>query len=199
MFCPKCGYEYREEFTMCSDCNVQLVEKSEIKRHSTGGLNLTKTFKSGTSIICKKLTSCLNSIKFIRISNISYKLLLLSLIIFNFLTIRYISLWIIGPGWEIPVDLVGPIKLTSGCALISLLFCIVLYGIGYIKFRLQPLTSKTILILWLLGSIILFLLSSHFRDLSEQYINLIVSYWWMGLFLPLTLFSVLIYKDNIFK
>lgn len=198
MFCPNCGYEYREGFTMCSDCNVQLVEKSEIKRHSTGGVNLTRKFKSVASIICKKFTSYLNSIEFIRISNISYKLLFLSLIIFNFLTIRYISLWIIGPGWEIPVGLVGPIKLTSGCALISLLLCVILYGFGYRRFRLQTLTSKIILILWLLGSIILFFLSSYFRDLSEQYINLIINYWWMGMFLPLTLFSVLIYKDNIF-
>jgi len=25
MFCPKCGVEYREGFTECSDCNVELV------------------------------------------------------------------------------------------------------------------------------------------------------------------------------
>jgi 5'(3')-deoxyribonucleotidase len=27
MICPKCKSEYREDFTMCSDCNVPLVEK----------------------------------------------------------------------------------------------------------------------------------------------------------------------------
>jgi len=25
MFCPKCGYEYREGFTICPDCNAGLV------------------------------------------------------------------------------------------------------------------------------------------------------------------------------
>lgn len=24
MYCPKCGYEYRESFTTCSDCGVEL-------------------------------------------------------------------------------------------------------------------------------------------------------------------------------
>lgn len=27
MFCPKCKYEYREGFVVCSDCNVALVDK----------------------------------------------------------------------------------------------------------------------------------------------------------------------------
>ena len=27
MFCPKCGAEYREEFSECADCNVRLVEE----------------------------------------------------------------------------------------------------------------------------------------------------------------------------
>lgn len=26
MFCPKCKCEYREGFTFCSDCNIELVE-----------------------------------------------------------------------------------------------------------------------------------------------------------------------------
>ena len=29
MFCPKCKYEYREGFYVCSDCNVDLVDKFE--------------------------------------------------------------------------------------------------------------------------------------------------------------------------
>lgn len=28
MFCPKCGAEYREGFTKCSDCGVPLVEEA---------------------------------------------------------------------------------------------------------------------------------------------------------------------------
>jgi len=27
MFCPKCQCEYREGFTMCSDCNIPLVDE----------------------------------------------------------------------------------------------------------------------------------------------------------------------------
>jgi hypothetical protein len=27
MFCPKCGYEYRQGFTECPDCNVNLVHE----------------------------------------------------------------------------------------------------------------------------------------------------------------------------
>lgn len=27
MFCPKCKYEYREGFTKCSDCNLELIKE----------------------------------------------------------------------------------------------------------------------------------------------------------------------------
>ncbi|HUL44514.1 MAG TPA: hypothetical protein VLY03_09170 [Bacteroidota bacterium] len=27
MFCPKCRYEYRKGFTICTDCNIPLVEE----------------------------------------------------------------------------------------------------------------------------------------------------------------------------
>jgi hypothetical protein len=29
MICPKCNSEYRDEFTTCSDCGVNLVEKTD--------------------------------------------------------------------------------------------------------------------------------------------------------------------------
>ena len=35
MFCPVCGYEYREGFTICSDCQVDLV--LELPRKDAGG------------------------------------------------------------------------------------------------------------------------------------------------------------------
>jgi hypothetical protein len=27
MFCPECSYEYRDGFYVCSDCNIDLVDK----------------------------------------------------------------------------------------------------------------------------------------------------------------------------
>jgi len=32
VICPKCGTEYREQYTMCSDCRVMLVTKGEYAR-----------------------------------------------------------------------------------------------------------------------------------------------------------------------
>jgi len=32
MYCPKCKCEYREGFTICSDCQVKLVEQLEISK-----------------------------------------------------------------------------------------------------------------------------------------------------------------------
>ncbi|AGB40346.1 hypothetical protein Halha_0338 [Halobacteroides halobius DSM 5150] len=29
MYCPKCGYEYRDEIKVCSDCGTELIEKKE--------------------------------------------------------------------------------------------------------------------------------------------------------------------------
>lgn len=30
-WCPKCGYEYKTGYSMCSDCNVELVDKLEVQ------------------------------------------------------------------------------------------------------------------------------------------------------------------------
>lgn len=34
MFCPKCKSEYREGFTMCSDCNISLVHSLPAQKAS---------------------------------------------------------------------------------------------------------------------------------------------------------------------
>ena len=34
-FCPKCGYEYKPGFTMCSDCGVELVDELPVENNET--------------------------------------------------------------------------------------------------------------------------------------------------------------------
>ena len=34
-FCPKCGYEYKPGFIMCSDCGVELVDELPVENNET--------------------------------------------------------------------------------------------------------------------------------------------------------------------
>lgn len=53
MICPKCGMEFVEGVTHCSDCNVPLVAPSEIKKE-------TEAFMTMPTELAKKLTDFLN-------------------------------------------------------------------------------------------------------------------------------------------
>lgn len=33
MFCPKCKFEYREGYTKCADCDVDLVEEQPVDKY----------------------------------------------------------------------------------------------------------------------------------------------------------------------
>ncbi len=55
MFCPKCGYEYREGFLKCADCGCDLVPKPPAKKrpakpkpaHSPGDLEYVVVLRTG--------------------------------------------------------------------------------------------------------------------------------------------------------
>jgi hypothetical protein len=48
MYCPKCGAEYREGYSICPDCNENLVNELplEIKRQNLNGLSLNRLFNN---------------------------------------------------------------------------------------------------------------------------------------------------------
>ncbi|QAA33133.1 hypothetical protein [Clostridium manihotivorum] len=42
--CPKCNSEYEEEYTICSDCNCELVEKEVIEEPENNNGKISKGF-----------------------------------------------------------------------------------------------------------------------------------------------------------
>lgn len=64
-YCPKCRVEYREGFSVCSDCDVDLVDKlPEIEPPSPENWVLLGIFNSGIDIIESLLAS--TGIEFVR-------------------------------------------------------------------------------------------------------------------------------------
>ena len=60
MFCPNCGAEYREGFTVCSDCNVPLVNELQAKLESEF-IKLVTVYKTGNPTFIAFAKSILQS------------------------------------------------------------------------------------------------------------------------------------------
>ncbi len=50
MICPKCKSEYREGFTFCADCNVELVDSEN--KESGHVVNDNQVFINGKQLVC---------------------------------------------------------------------------------------------------------------------------------------------------
>ncbi|EPR13865.1 TFIIB-type zinc ribbon-containing protein [Ruminiclostridium papyrosolvens] len=192
MFCPNCGYEYRNEFSMCPDCQVSLEENipDEKKHYNKNKIRLYKL----NNVLKNTIKKALNSNFYNKLSLICYKLLIISLFLYSYFTLRYNSLLLIGPGWEIPVDLVKPIKFSANCAQLSFLLCIAFFIIAFKRVNEQKYIAKFILILWFIGNIILYIY--FLQDVPENYVILIIKNWWVGLILPGILVPTLIFNDT---
>lgn len=59
MFCPKCGAEYREGFTHCADCSVDLVndepKANEDQLHYVAMVEVFSTYNPGDIAIIKSI------------------------------------------------------------------------------------------------------------------------------------------------
>ncbi len=191
MFCPNCEYEYRKGFSMCPDCQVLLEENipEEKKPYNKNKIRLYKAYNTLKYGIKKGLNSNFYS----KLSLLSYRLLIISLFLFSYFSLRHNSLLLLGSGWEIPVDLVIPIEFSANCAQLSFWLCIAFFIIAFKRFNEQKYFIKFILILWFIVNIILF--NYFLQDVPEKYVILIIKYWWVGLILPGILVSTLIFKD----
>ena len=59
MFCPSCGTEYREGFTRCSDCDVDLVWEAPLRGEPD--LKLVKVFETKNPALVGVIESLLDS------------------------------------------------------------------------------------------------------------------------------------------
>jgi hypothetical protein len=144
-------------------------------------------------VLEKTVKNVLNSDFYNKLSFVCYKLLIISLFLFSYFILRYNSLLLMGPGWEIPVDLVKPMELNESCVQLSSWLCILFFIIGYRRFNKQRLLIKSISILWFIANITL---SIYFTNaLPKDYSILVINYWWVGLILPGILIPILIYTD----
>ena len=60
MFCPQCRSEYREGFTRCADCDVELVPALPTG-DAHEALNLVKVYESGDASVIPLIESLLQS------------------------------------------------------------------------------------------------------------------------------------------
>ena len=61
MYCPQCRSEYREGFTRCADCDVELVPQLPPDDAPHEGLNLVKVYESGDASVIPLIESLLQS------------------------------------------------------------------------------------------------------------------------------------------
>jgi hypothetical protein len=62
MFCPKCNSEYREGFTKCADCGIELVLELPINPEAeyVEWVEMLSTFNNGDIAMLKSLLECEN-------------------------------------------------------------------------------------------------------------------------------------------
>lgn len=178
MYCPKCGCEFREGYYKCSDCDISLVNelpKEFISQENKHGVVI--------NIALKSLLFFQNIIRSEYFEKISYYLFVFScfiLFLSNVFRLKYNSLWVIGPGWEIPVDLVWPIQFTGRLSYILFLVSLSTGLFGFKGFLKQHRWNKLLYSLWYILTISITLID--FRRLPDGFVNFYKDYWYFGIF-----------------
>ena len=182
MFCPKCGCEYREGYFKCIDCDICLV--NELPE------NFVRQEKK-CSLVINLLLSFLAFIKniissktFDQISYILFVFSCITLFLSDIFILRYNSLYLVGIGWEIPAELVSPLKFTGSLSLILFLASFITGLLGIKCFIKQYFFNKLIYVFCFILTISTGFL--HLEKLPTNLINLYVHYWYLGIliFLP---------------